>query len=131
MLTDQVALVTGASRGLGRAIALELAKNGAHVIVNYAGNKELAEEVVQEIKKLGRESFAVRADVASEKDVKEMVKQVTDSAIQIHGGMGYMMETPVQRYWRDARAMSIIEETTQDMNEYLINLLGIPSKQTI
>lgn len=78
MLTDEVALVTGASRGLGRAIALELAKNGANVVVNYAGNKDLALEVVHEIKELGRKSFAIQADVALEKDVKRMVKKVTD-----------------------------------------------------
>lgn len=76
MLTDQVALVTGASRGLGRAIALELAKNGADVVVNYAGNKELAQEVVEEIKSLGRKAIDIQADVSSEEQVQNMVKQV-------------------------------------------------------
>lgn len=76
MLTDQVALVTGASRGLGRAIALELAKNGADVVVNYAGNKELAQEVVKEIKSLGRKAIDIQADVSSEEQVQNMVKQV-------------------------------------------------------
>lgn len=78
MLSEQVALVTGASRGLGRSIALELAKNGANVVVNYAGNEAKAKEVVEEIKQLGQESFDVQADVSSEEDVKRMVKQVTD-----------------------------------------------------
>jgi acyl-CoA dehydrogenase len=55
----------------------------------------------------------------------EMIKQVTDSSVQIHGGMGYMMETPVQRYWRDARALSISGGTTQLMNENLTRRLGI------
>ena len=55
----------------------------------------------------------------------EMIKQITDSSVQIHGGMGYMMETPVQRYWRDARALSISGGTTQLMNETLTRRLGI------
>lgn|SRR5699024_10881584 len=78
MLSGQVALVTGASRGLGRSIALELAGKGANVVVNYAGSKDKAEEVVEEIKGLGRESFAIQADVSSEEAVKSMVKKVID-----------------------------------------------------
>ncbi len=55
----------------------------------------------------------------------EMVNRVTDMAVQIHGGNGYMMEYPVQRYWRDARIQSIGGGTTQIMNEVLIKQLGI------
>lgn len=77
MLTDQVAVVTGASRGLGRAIALELARHGAHVVVNYAGNEAKAQSVVDEIKNLGRQSFKVQTNVANEQEVKDMIKQVT------------------------------------------------------
>lgn len=76
-LQGKNALVTGSSRGIGKAIALELAKQGANVAVNYAGNEQLAEEVVQEIKALGVESFTIKADVANEDDVKQMVKEVT------------------------------------------------------
>ncbi len=72
----KVALVTGASRGIGRAIAIELAKRGANVAVNYLRNKELAEKVVEEIKKIGREAIAVQADVSKWEDVKRMVEQV-------------------------------------------------------
>lgn len=79
MLTDQVALVTGASRGIGREIALELARHGAHVAVNYAGSKEKAETVVQEIESLGRKAIAIQADVKDEQSVKTMVKKVTDT----------------------------------------------------
>ncbi|MGY0691522.1 3-oxoacyl-[acyl-carrier-protein] reductase [Virgibacillus sp. FSP13] len=76
MLQGKNALVTGASRGIGRAIALELAKQGANVAVNYAGSEAKAQAVVEEIEKLGVKSFKVQADVANEADVKDMVKQV-------------------------------------------------------
>ncbi|RCK10921.1 SDR family NAD(P)-dependent oxidoreductase [Bacillus licheniformis] len=61
MLENKTAVVTGASRGIGRAIALDLAKNGANVVVNYAGNEAKANEVVDEIKALGRDAFAFKA----------------------------------------------------------------------
>ena len=53
MLAGKIAVVTGASRGIGRAIALRFAKEGAHVIVNYNGSKERAESVKEEIEKAG------------------------------------------------------------------------------
>lgn len=76
MLENKVALVTGASRGIGKAIALELAKNGASVAVNYAGNEAKANEVVDEIKANGGNAFAIRADVSNADDVTDMIKQV-------------------------------------------------------
>ncbi|RWZ60526.1 3-oxoacyl-[acyl-carrier-protein] reductase [Halobacillus fulvus] len=78
MLKDQVALVTGASRGIGRAIALELAGQGAKVAVNYAGSEDKAEAVVQEIREKGGEAIKIQANVAIEDDVKRMVKTVVD-----------------------------------------------------
>ncbi|MGM9924166.1 MAG: 3-oxoacyl-[acyl-carrier-protein] reductase [Bacillus sp. (in: firmicutes)] len=77
-LQNQVALVTGASRGLGRAIALELAGQGASVIVNYAGNEEKAKAVVDEIKALGQQAIAVRCNVANSEEVASMVKTVLE-----------------------------------------------------
>jgi 3-oxoacyl-[acyl-carrier protein] reductase len=74
MLQGKVALVTGASRGIGRAIALELARQGAKVAVNYAGSEAKAYEVVEEIKKMGREAVAIQADVSSAEAVEHMVK---------------------------------------------------------
>ncbi|MGV3489400.1 MAG: 3-oxoacyl-[acyl-carrier-protein] reductase [Tuberibacillus sp.] len=75
----QTALVTGASRGIGRAVAIELAKQGFNVAVNYAGNAELANRVVEEIKALGREAIALQGDVSQADDVQEMVKKVTET----------------------------------------------------
>ncbi len=68
------ALVTGASRGIGRAIALQLAEDGFDIVVNYAGSKDKAEVVVNEIKSLGREAVAIQADVAVKDEVTSMVK---------------------------------------------------------
>ncbi|WP_010649378.1 3-oxoacyl-[acyl-carrier-protein] reductase [Oceanobacillus massiliensis] len=76
MLKGKNALITGASRGIGRAIAIELAKQGANVAVNYAGSEAKAQAVVEEIEKLGVKAFKVQADVANEANVKDMVKQV-------------------------------------------------------
>ncbi|MGJ9747938.1 3-oxoacyl-[acyl-carrier-protein] reductase [Staphylococcus aureus] len=70
------ALVTGASRGIGRSIALQLAEEGYNVAVNYAGSKEKAEAVVEEIKAKGVDSFAIQANVAGADEVKAMIKEV-------------------------------------------------------
>ncbi|MDD9570254.1 3-oxoacyl-[acyl-carrier-protein] reductase [Staphylococcus aureus] len=70
------ALVTGASRGIGRSIALQLAEEGFNVAVNYAGSKEKAEAVVEEIKAKGIDSFAIQANVADADEVKAMIKEV-------------------------------------------------------
>jgi len=76
MLQGKNVLVTGASRGIGKAIALELASQGANVAVNYAGSEERAQAVVEEIQKLGVKSFKVQADVSKEENVKTMIKEV-------------------------------------------------------
>ncbi|WP_096199328.1 3-oxoacyl-[acyl-carrier-protein] reductase [Bacillus sp. FJAT-45350] len=76
MLKGKSALVTGASRGIGRATAIELGKQGANVAVNYSGSKEKAEEVVAELKGMGVEAFAIQADVADSESVQGMIKEV-------------------------------------------------------
>ncbi len=71
-LKGKVALVTGGSRGIGRAIAIRLAENGVHLVVNYVRHKRDAEATAEEIEKHGGRCFLVKANVAEEADVNEM-----------------------------------------------------------
>ena len=77
-LHGQVAIVTGASRGIGRAIALELAKLGANVVVNYASSSNAAEEVVDIITKAGGKAIALQADVSQADQVEALVNTVIE-----------------------------------------------------
>ena len=77
-MKESVALVTGGSRGIGRAICLELARQGASVAVNYAGNEQAALETVEACRALGVEAEAFRADVSDPAACEELVKAVKD-----------------------------------------------------
>lgn len=79
MLTGKTALVTGASRGIGRAIALSLAEAGADVAVNYAGSEAAAAEVVSLIEAMGRKAVKIKADVSSSQEVDDMFKIVLET----------------------------------------------------
>jgi len=76
LLAKKVALVTGASRGIGRGIALEMAREGADVIVNFTRSDKKAAEVASQIRALGRRTLAVKADVSNPKQVDSMRKRV-------------------------------------------------------
>ena len=76
LLDGKVALVTGGSRGIGRAVAIELAKEGAAVAINYAGNKAAAEEVQSIITQMGGKAMIIQADVSDEKSAMQMVEEV-------------------------------------------------------
>lgn len=98
-LNGKIALVTGSSRGIGRAIAEELALNGAKVIVNYSGNKEKAEETVASIKKNGGEAQAIKADISKVSEIEILFK----NAIEIYGDInilvnnaGIMITKPIE-----------------------------------
>ncbi|GAA5346172.1 3-oxoacyl-[acyl-carrier-protein] reductase [Planifilum fimeticola] len=79
MLSGKVAIVTGGSRGIGRAVSIALADAGADVAIVYAGNRQGAEETVAEIEKRGRRGVMIQADVSQADQVDSAVKQVLDA----------------------------------------------------
>jgi glucose 1-dehydrogenase len=83
-LQGQAALVTGASSGLGKAIALEFGKAGANVVVNYVVQPEIAEAVAQEIVQQGAKAVAIKADVSKEDEVQAMFRQALDAFGTLH-----------------------------------------------
>ncbi len=77
-LKGQTALITGASRGIGRAIALKLGESGAEVVVNYSNSPQKAEEVVATINSAGGKAYAMQANIAEESEVEKLVKAVME-----------------------------------------------------
>ncbi|MBP7248686.1 MAG: 3-oxoacyl-[acyl-carrier-protein] reductase [Negativicutes bacterium] len=77
LLENQIVLVTGGSRGIGKAAALACAREGAHIIINYAGNVKAAEETVKEISDLGQKCLAVQADISKLADVERLIEEAT------------------------------------------------------
>lgn len=77
-MSEKLALVTGGSRGIGKACALELAKSGYDVIINYAGNEEAANATVGEIKALGVNAEAFKFDVSNKEQVEENIKNIIE-----------------------------------------------------
>ena len=82
-MSNKTAIVTGGTRGIGKAIVLELAKNGCNVAFNYSKSDDLANELVKEIEALGVKAMAKKADVADFESAKEMIKEVKDKFGQI------------------------------------------------
>lgn len=111
------AIVTGASRGIGREIALQLGREGAKVAVNYSGSKEKAEEVVQLIQEAGGEAFAIQADVSNADSVKKMV----DETIATFGSVDILVNNA--GITKDNLLMRMKEDEWDDVID--INLKGV------
>src|SRR5262245_15319476 len=77
--STKTAIITGASGGIGGAVALRLARDGFGVVVNYSGSSSKAEEVVKEIKSASRQALAVQADVTNVTDVERLFKKTLDT----------------------------------------------------
>ncbi|MFT9599980.1 SDR family NAD(P)-dependent oxidoreductase, partial [Mesobacillus sp.] len=75
-MTQKVALITGSSRGIGKAAALKLAKEGYDIVVNYARSKKAAQETAEQIEALGRKALVVKANVGDVSKIKAMFEQI-------------------------------------------------------
>ena len=116
-LKDKTALVTGASRGIGRAIALTFAKEGADIIVNYAKNADRAIETKNEIMTMGRKVIALQADVANKEEVFRMV----DYAIKEFGKIDILVNN-AGIAWKPTM---ILKGTPEEWQRVLgVNLVG-------
>ncbi|OZI11593.1 beta-ketoacyl-ACP reductase [Bacillaceae bacterium SAS-127] len=116
-LVGKSALVTGASRGIGQEIALELARQGADVVVNYSGSEAKANEVVEEIKALGRQAVAVQCNVSNAESVQEMVNET----LEIFGKIDILINNA--GITRDNLLMRMKEQEWDDVID--INLKGV------
>jgi enoyl-[acyl-carrier protein] reductase III len=92
----KIALVTGSGRGIGKAIALRLAAEGADIVVNFFRNRAPAEQTVSEIEALGRRALLVRADVSDEDDLKRLFDTIKESV----GGLDLLINNAASGYNR-------------------------------
>ena len=115
-LRGQVAVVTGASRGIGRAIALTLAREGARVVVNYARSRERGEAVVTEIRAGGGEALAVRADVSRAEEVDRLLGSTLEQFGRCHAWVnnagadiltGDARTWPAERQWDEVMGVDL------------------------
>ena len=117
LLQDKIAVVTGASRGIGRATAKALAREGAMVIVNYNGSKERADEVVSEIEKDGGKAKAIQCNVSDFDQAKEFFGGV----VKEYGRIDILVNNA--GITRDNLIMKMSEEEFQDVIQ--TNLAGV------
>lgn len=103
---DRLALVTGSGRGIGREIALHLARRGAHVAVNFFRNRAPAEDTAREIRLMGRHAFVLRADIGKIEDIHEMFAALAQQAGEagLAPGMDYLIHNAASGFNRPAIA---------------------------
>ena len=111
----KVALITGASRGIGRAIAIELAKNGANIAINYNSNLKAAKETQKLVSKTGVKSEIIKADVSKEKSIKSLIKQTEKKLGSIdllitNAGIALLSKNPLEldyNIWKKTMATNV------------------------
>ena len=111
----KVALITGASRGIGRAIAIELAKNGANIAINYNSNFKSAKETQKLVNKTGVKSEIIKADVSKEKSIKLLIKQTEKKLGPIdllvtNAGIALLSQDPLKldyKIWKKTMATNV------------------------
>jgi 3-oxoacyl-[acyl-carrier protein] reductase len=116
-LTGKTAIITGASRGIGAAIARRFAEQGANIVVNYSGSQEKAEAVVREIEQTGAKAIAVKANVADAAEVKAMI----DAAMEQFGSIDILVNNA--GITRDNLMMRMKEDEWDDVIN--TNLKGV------
>ena len=116
-LEGKSAIVTGSSRGIGRAIAIELARQGADVLVNYNHNRQAAEEVKDEIERLGQKAVILQADVSD----LEQHQKLLDTAVDAFGGVDILVNNA-----GITRIADILEESEEDFDILIKTNLKAP-----
>jgi len=103
-LKDKVAIVTGASQGIGRGIALGLAEAGADIVVNYYQNNDAATEVAEKIIMLGRNVLVLQGDISNREDVSRIVQEVLEAFEKIDilvNNAGIFIAGPLEKIWEE------------------------------
>lgn len=116
-LDKKVALITGSSRGIGRAMALLFAQEGAKIVINYVQSEKEAKDVVRKIKEMGSDAIAIKCDVSQEKEVKQMIAKTIETFGRIDilvNNAGIVFDVPFN------------ERTVEQWKKTLdVNLLGV------
>ena len=128
-LEDRFALVTGAGRGFGSAIALGLAREGAHVAIHYNSSREGADSVAADVRRLGREAFTVQGDISSWDDVKRFTGEVYERFGRLDvlvNNVGDMASD--QMSWRDLRVEAIDHMLAVDVKGTMLMIHEVGSR---